>query len=304
MSQTAEQNKAERARAAVPMLANQSTRPQGPPLRTALGVALAAVGCAPPGPKAPLSATEGMRSSMVVGNSPGASISFLRAGNPAGPCVVLVHGTPGSATGWADYLMAPPAGAEVVALDRPGFGASAPDGAVPSLAAQAAAVIALLPKDRRPVVLLGHSLGAPIVAWTAAQLAAEQPERSVAIVMLAGSLDPAQERVHAVQYLGAWKPVQWLLPRVIRNANAELMALKPELEALGALLPSVKAKVVIVHGTADDLVPAANVAYMQERFSGARCITTVLLEGQNHFLPWNSEGAVREALRVALERAC
>jgi pimeloyl-ACP methyl ester carboxylesterase len=245
-----------------------------------------------------------MRSSMVVGNSPGASISFLRAGNPAGPCVVLVHGTPGTATGWADYLMAPPAGADVVALDRPGFGASAPGGAVPSLAAQAAAVIALLPKDRRPVVLLGHSLGAPIVAWAAAQLAAEQPERSVAIVMLAGSLDPAQERVHAMQHVGGWAPVQRLLPRVIRNANAELMALKPELEALGAILPSVKAKVVIVHGTADDLVPVANVAYMQERFSGARCISTVLLEGQNHFLPWNSEGAVREALRVALERSC
>jgi pimeloyl-ACP methyl ester carboxylesterase len=66
----------------------------------------------------------------------------------------------------------------------------------------------------------------------------------------------------------------------------------------------VTAKVVIVHGTADDLVPVANVAYMQERFSSARGISTVLLDGQNHFLPWNSEGAVREALRVALERSC
>jgi pimeloyl-ACP methyl ester carboxylesterase len=245
-----------------------------------------------------------MRSAMAVGKPLGARISYLRAGNPAGPCVVLVHGTPGSATGWADYLVVPPAGTEVVALDRPGFGASAPDGAVPSLAAQAAAVVALLPADQRPVVLLGHSLGAPIVAWAAAQLAADQPERSVAIVMLAGSLDPAQERVHAMQHIGAWTPVHWLLPRVIRNANTELMALKPELEALGAILPSVKAKVVIVHGTADDLVPVANVAYMQERFSGARSIGTVLLEGQNHFLPWNSEGAVREALRVALERSC
>jgi pimeloyl-ACP methyl ester carboxylesterase len=245
-----------------------------------------------------------MRSSLVVGKALEDRISYLRAGDPAGTCLVLVHGTPGSATGWADYLTAPPEGADVVALDRPGFGASAPNGAVPSLAAQAAAVVALLPTDQRPVVLLGHSLGAPIVAWAAAQLAAEQPARPVAIVMLAGSLDPAQESIHAMQHIGAWKPVQWLLPRTIRNANAELMALKPELEALGKILPSVKAKVLIVHGTADDLVPVANVAYMQERFSGARCITTVLLEGQNHFLPWNSEGAVREALRIALQRSC
>ena len=304
MPQPAAGSKSKRARVELPLLANGATRPSGPPFWTALGVALAAVGCAPPGPKVPLSATEGMRSSMAVGDPLGARISYLRAGNPAGPSVLLVHGTPGSAAGWADYLVTPPAGTEVVALDRPGFGASTPDGAVPSLAAQAAAVIALVPTDGRPVVLLGHSLGAPIVAWAAAQLAAERPARSVTIVMLAGSLDPAQESIHAMQHVGAWAPVQWLLPRAIRNANAELMALKPELEALGTMLPSIKAKVVIVHGTADDLVPVANVAYMQERFSGARCITTVLLEGQNHFLPWNSQGAVREALRVALEPSC
>ena len=304
MPQSAAGRKAERARAELPLLANRAIKPSGPPLWRALGVALAAVGCGPPGPKVPLSATEGMRSSMAVGDPLGARISFLRAGNSAGPCVLLVHGSPGSAAGWADYLVAPPAGTEVVALDRPGFGASTPDGAVPSLAAQAAAVIALVPTDGRSVVLLGHSLGAPIVAWAAAQLAAEQPERSVTVAMLAGSLDPAQESIHAMQHVGAWMPVQRLLPRAIRNANAELMALKPELEALGTILPSVKAKVVIVHGTADDLVPVANVAYMQERFSSARGISTILLEGRNHFLPWNSEGAVREALHIALERSC
>jgi pimeloyl-ACP methyl ester carboxylesterase len=308
MPETADRSKVNKTRAAQPGPTRQGGKPpgqqQGLPLWTALGVALAAMGCAPPGPRTPLSATQGMRASVAAGDSLDTRISFLRAGQPDGPRVVLVHGTPGSATGWADYLVAPPAGAEVVALDRPGFGSSSPDGAVPSLAAQAAAVLALVPTDGRAVVLVGHSLGAPIVAWAAARLAIEQPERIVSIVMLAGSLDPAQERIHAMQHVGTWAPVWWALPRVIRNANAELMALKPELEALGTMLPAVKAKVVIVHGTRDDLVPVANVAYMQARFSGARCISAVLLEGQNHFLPWNSEDAVREALRVALEPTC
>jgi pimeloyl-ACP methyl ester carboxylesterase len=304
MPQTTERSEVTPACAALPVHAHRATKPPGLPLWTALGVALAAVGCAPPGPKSPLSATDGMRTSMAVGHPAAGRISFLRSGDPAGPRVVLVHGTPGSATGWADYLLSPPAGTDVVALDRPGFGASSPDGAVTSLAEQAAAVIALVPTDGRPVVLLGHSLGAPIVAWAAARLAAEQPERSVSIVMLAGSLDPAQESIYAMQRVGAWAPVQWMLPRVIRNANAELMALKPELEALGKMLPAVTAKVVIVHGTRDDLVPVANVPYMQAHFTGARCVSTVLLEGQNHFLPWNSESVVREALRVALEPRC
>jgi pimeloyl-ACP methyl ester carboxylesterase len=95
-----------------------------------------------------------------------------------------------------------------------------------------------------------------------------------------------------------------LLPRSLRNANAELMALKPELESLAAALPRITAKVVIVHGTEDDLVPVANVPFMQSNLTGARCVKIVLLEGQNHFLPWNSAAAVRDAIRVASDPSC
>jgi pimeloyl-ACP methyl ester carboxylesterase len=212
----------------------------------------------------------------------------------------MVHGTPGSATAWTDYLLSPPPGIELVALDRPGFGSSAPDGAVTRLADQAAAVAALLPTEDRPVVLIGHSLGGAVVA----RVAADHPQRVSALVLLAASLDPALETIHPVQRLGAWAPIRALLPRAIRNANAELMALGPELQALADTLPRIAAKVVIVHGTQDDLVPVANVPFMQARLLGARCIKVVLLEGRNHFLPWNSEAAVRDAIGDALDPSC
>ena len=130
-------------------------------------------------------------------------LSYLRAGNPAGPRVVLVHGTPGSATAWADYLLDPPPGLELVALDRPGFDRSGPE---------AAAVSASRPRRRpswaaccrpmaAPVVLLGHSLGGTIVA----RVAAEHPARVTALVLYrAASLDPAQEKIHPMQWVGAW----------------------------------------------------------------------------------------------------
>jgi pimeloyl-ACP methyl ester carboxylesterase len=271
---------------------------------TATVVALTALGCAPPGPATSASATEAYRQSIDLGPPLSARISYLRNGDARGPRLILVHGTPGSATGWTDYVTRPPVGMEVVALDRPGFGTSGPAGAVTGLAEQAAAVIALLPTDGRQAVLLGHSLGGPIVAYVAAQLATEQPPRLRAVVLLAASLDPAQEVIHPMQHVGAWSPVRWMLPRTIRNANAELMALKPELVTLQSMLARINTKVVIVHGTKDDLVPVANVAFMQAQLTSAACVQTVLLEGRNHFLPWNSEDVVRDAIRSALEPAC
>lgn len=279
--------------------ASVRTPPRGR-LFSAVSVVLATVGCAPPGPRAPEAATAAMRMRVAVPAPLDTELSVLRAGPTQGARVILVHGTPGSASGWADYLLDPPPGFEVLALDRPGFGGSGPAGAMTTLAQQAAAVRALLPRDGRPVVLLGHSLGGAVVA----RVAADAPDRVAALVLLAASLDPALETIHPMQRVGAWAPVRALLPRTLRNANSELMALKPELEALAAHLPRIRAKVLIVHGTADDLVPVANVPFMQARLSGARCVQTVLLEGANHFLPWNAEARVREAIAQALEPAC
>jgi pimeloyl-ACP methyl ester carboxylesterase len=209
-----------------------------------------------------------------------------------------VHGTPGELDGWSDYVLDPLAGTVSIALDRPGFGFSAPQYAVTSLEQQAAAVVALLPAPPQQAVLVGHSLGGAVVVWVAAR----HPERVKALVLLASALDPGQESIHPMQYLGKMWPVSAMLPRALRNANEELMVFKGELLALQPLLPLITAPTVIVHGTKDDLVPFANVAYMQSRFTGVKCLKTVVLEGQNHFLPWNSEGTVRDAVAWALSQ--
>lgn len=267
---------------------------------SALAVVLTTLGCMAHGPRRTGKDTEPLRRSVTVPDAPGRSLGTLVAGDPQGQRVLLVHGTPGSAEGWTDYLLEPPPGVELVALDRPGFGRSGPDGALVRLADQAAAVAALLPDDGRRAVLVGHSLGGPIVA----RVAAEHPDRVSAVVLLAASLDPALERIHPLQWLGAWAPVRALLPRAIRNSNAELMALRAELVELESLLPCVRAPVLIVHGIADDLVPVANVPYMQTRLRGSSCVQTRLLPGRNHFLPWNAESEVRSAIAWAGAAPC
>ena len=267
---------------------------------SAIAVILATVGCTPPQPRLPTALTEPLRQSVHMGAPLNADITYLRAGKATGTRVILVHGTPGSAEGWTDYLLDPPPGVEMLALDRPGFGHSGPDGAITSLALQAAAVVALLPTDGRKAVLVGHSLGGAVIA----RVAAEHPNQVGALVLLASSLDPAQEALHFMQPIAAMWPVRTVLPRALRNANAELMAFKGELDALAPLLKQITAPYVIVHGTKDDLVPFANVAYMQRMLVNARCAKTVVLPNQNHFLPWNSEPTVRGAIQWALNPDC
>lgn len=267
---------------------------------SALSVIFATVGCAPPGSKVPSAKTDHLRDTVRVGPPVNADVSYMRAGVAGGTRLILVHGTPGSGQSWSNYLLNPPPGMEVIALDRPGFGRSGPEGSVTSLAAQAAAVAALLPRNGARVVLLGHSLGGAVVA----RVAADHPEQVSALILLAASLDPSQEKIHPLQAVAATWPFRVALPRALRNSNEELLVFKPELEHLASALGLVKAPFIIVHGTEDDLVPVANVPFMQAHLNGSRCSKTVLLPGLNHFLPWNSEGAVRDAIQWATTAAC
>ncbi len=225
------------------------------------------------------------------------TVSYLQGGDPESPRVIYVHGTPGAATGWADYLAPGQTRFHAISLDRPGFGESGPErGAVTSLEAQAAALLPFLEKQggAKPI-LVGHSLGGPIVA----RAAVDHPDKIGGLVIAAGSLDPNLEKIHPLQRFGEWPLVRSLLPRAIRNANRELIALEPELAALAVKLGEVDLPVVIVHGTEDDLVPFENVAFMENRFTGTDRLEIVVLEGVNHFLPWNSKPSIDAAvLRV------
>ncbi|MFG0257267.1 MAG: alpha/beta fold hydrolase [Phycisphaerales bacterium JB043] len=214
------------------------------------------------------------------------------------PRVIFVHGTPGAGSNFTRYVLDPIPGTQSVAYDRPGFGNTQPRSAIPELELQASALEPLLvERDGSWPVLVGHSLGGPIVV----QAAAMYPDRVRAIVILAGSLDPELERVRFIQHVGNFFLVPHLIPRDLRNANREVLPLKKTLVPLGELLPTLTCPIVIVHGTRDKLVPYANVDYMLERFTPTQDVEVITIEGGNHFLPWNAEETVRQAIASALD---
>lgn len=262
-------------------------------------LAMALSACmSPPGPQADESAIDKLpRKSLQLPS--GYTLSYLETGKADGRLVVFVHGTPGNARGWSDYLMQVPEGFHYIAIDRPGFGQSGPDEAVVSLPEQAAAVAAVIREQKSgPAILVGHSLGGPVVAQTAA----DAPELVSALVILAGSLDPGQENVPFVQYLGDTWPLSALLPRPMRNANREIIYLKGELDRLAPRLGSIRMPVVIVHGMSDPLVPFANVAFMKAHFIDVPMAIDAIPD-QNHFLPWNAKPHVLAAIAKAAAEA-
>jgi pimeloyl-ACP methyl ester carboxylesterase len=220
------------------------------------------------------------------------TMSFLHAGTAGGRLVIFVHGSPGSAEAWSDYLLQVPAGFEYVAVDRLGFGRSAPGVAEPSLVRQAGAIAPLLRRAPHPI-LVGHSLGGPIVA----ELAADYPEEVGGVIILAGALDPAMEKIKWYNRVADWPVVRTILPRELTTSNRELRPLKGELERLAPKLDRITAPIIIVHGERDQLVPVENVRYMRPRFAAARSVRTVLLPRENHFLPWTQKPLIDRLIR-------
>jgi pimeloyl-ACP methyl ester carboxylesterase len=256
-------------------------------------------GCSVPKPTSKPEVVEKYRKTVVFGANH-IEISYLESGNPSGQLFVMVHGTPGSATGWADYVGNPPKESQIIAIDRLGFGKSTSEHSFPNLRDQVEAIHQIIPPNRQNIILVGHSLGGPIVA----QYAAQYPEQVQSVIFLASSLDPNLEKIHPMQYLGDSLLIRPLLSNTIRNANEELMGLKPQLEILTPMLNQIRAKVVIVHGDKDDLVPIENVSFMKNHLTSAKCIETIVIPGQNHFLPWNSEATVRKAMQIAADKQC
>jgi len=256
---------------------------------------LGLVGACTIGPSHESLSAEGVEAlSLSVDALQGTRLAAWAAGGEGARRLILVHGTPGSAAGWRRYLVDPIPGLRTIAFDRPGFGRTQPSSAVVAFEDQAAALTPLLEPDAegRWPILVGHSLGGPIVA----RAAADHPDRVGGIAILSGSLDPALEKPRWFNHAADLILFRMLLSPSWRHSNDEILSAPRHTRELGRVLERVRCPVVIIHGTEDSLVPYANVAYMRKAFANAASVEVVTLEGANHFIPWTHESVVRNAV--------
>lgn len=216
--------------------------------------------------------------------------------------IVFIHGTPATAAVFGEQFRHPFPGANLLAADRPGFGASGPDRRAPGLDDQANAIGALLPHERtRQTILVGHSYGAPVALVAALKF----PNQIAGVVLIGGSIDPAQEQPYAVQRAADWPLVSWLAPRSLRQCNRELLTLRGDLVNLQSQLPKLAVPVVMLHGGKDHQVPVSNVEYVRTRLTNAgrgNLFEQLIFPEYNHFIPWEHQDAVEAAIRMVTDR--
>ncbi|MBK5278156.1 MAG: alpha/beta hydrolase [Bacteroidia bacterium] len=223
-------------------------------------------------------------------------ITYLKAGDETLPLVVFVHGSPGSLSAFIDFLgdTSLLRKTQMISVDRPGFGHSNFGNAEPSLQKQAACLKPLLEKHKnnRPVILVGHSLGGPLIA----RMAIDYPELIDGLVIVAGSVDPELEP-HETWFRAplATPFLKWILPRSMRASNDEIYKLKPELQDMLPLWKSLTTPTIVIQGKKDSLVPPGNVEFAKQMIVNAP-LKIVLVEDMNHFVPWSRPELIREGI--------
>ena len=249
--------------------------------------------------------------------------------------MVLLHGQPGSGTDWKQVEERLPHGLNVLAPDRPGYGASRrPAG---GFAAGARALLAEM--DARGIdqaVLVGHSYGGG-VALAAARLA---PERVAGLVLLAsvgpgcltGADWPLAAPVSGEFFaLMAWWLTPWLaraglaaVTRLRRRPLAsdefvnlqtwgkahydhgplwrsfltEQRALMRELDDLTASLPGVTQPVLLLADARDMIIPVQATHRLAAVLPDAR---VELLNGPGHHLPRRAAPGIADAIAGFLD---
>jgi pimeloyl-ACP methyl ester carboxylesterase len=236
----------------------------------------------------------------VAGNR---TIQYAEAGDSLKPIVLFVHGSPGSLSAFTNYLVDTLLlqNAFLITTDRPGFGYSGFGVAEPSLHRQAWILKQLLDlkKNGQPIILVGHSLGGPLIA----KVAMDFPDLVDGLVVVAGSIDPELEP-NETWWRGplASPLLSFVLPRSLRASNEELYHLKPELEMMLPYWKNITCPVVVIHGKKDPLVAFENVLFARTMLTNTS-VDFILHETANHFIPWQNPELVHDGILLMLEKA-
>ncbi|HVU96074.1 MAG TPA: alpha/beta hydrolase [Puia sp.] len=225
----------------------------------------------------------------------GIKLHYAKTGNDSLPTLFFIHGSPGSWTAYKRYLAdtALLQHFRMIAIDRPGFGYSS-FGHAFHLYEQSALIYNIVEQEDngKPLHLIGHSLGGPIVV----KLAQEHPNAYSSLTILSGSISPYDEPKEKWRGFFASGPFEYLLPGAIRTCNKEIWYFKKDLYKMDRHYDTMRMPVMFIHGDKDPLVTVKNVQYGMHKLTANNNAKMIIIPGANHFIPWEHYDIIKKHL--------
>lgn len=197
------------------------------------------------------------------------------------PVIIFVHGAPSSLSFFSKFFHDTTLvnHAQLVAVDRPGYGYSDFGRVETSIIRQAELLQPLIDRYRKApfLMLVGSSYGGSV----SARLAMNNPGIVDHVVFVSSALGPGLERTYGISYLVDQPPLRWLVPPLLRLANDEKLSHR---KALNAILPdwhNITSSITMLHGQRDDLVFPANVEFARRQLVNAEVKQFILPENRH-----------------------
>jgi len=212
--------------------------------------------------------------------------------------ILFIHGAPGSGDAFYDYLKDTVLlqKANLVTIDRPGYGYSGLGNSLTSIKKQAQIIREICDAYAfKNVILVGHSFGGPIAAYVPTFT-----DKVNGVLLLAPAIDPNHEKILWIANFARWKTTKWLVPKSFAVSGDEKFSHVQELQKIENEWNKISIPIVQIHGKKDGLVPYENLAFSKEKFNDS-IFTAISLPEENHFIPWTQKELVVEEILKLLD---
>lgn len=227
----------------------------------------------------------------------GHTINYAEIGYDSLPVAFFVHGSPGSWSAFIDFMKDSEllTRVKMVSVDRPGFGYSDFGEGERSLQKQAGYIRAIVAKYKakgKKMILIGHSLGGPVIA----RMAMDYPDLVDQLIIVAGSISPQLEpHENWFRIPLNFTPLNIIIPRSFRASNKEILYLRPELEKMMPLWKNIRIPVTVIQGGKDIFVSPQNATFAKKMLVNAD-LDIVFVDSMNHFIPWSHPQLIKQAI--------
>lgn len=200
---------------------------------------------------------------------------------PGKPTIIFVHGAPSSLSFFNEFFKDTSLlkRAQLVSVDRPGYGYSDFGQVEPSILRQAELLQPLIDryKSSPDLIIVGSSYGGSV----SARLAMNNPGVIDQVVFVSSALGPGLERTYGISYLVDKDPLRAIVPPLLRLANDEKLAHRQALEAILPDWSRITAGITMLHGLRDELVYPTNVAFAKKQLRNAHFKQFILPESRH-----------------------